>query len=60
MISSFFFKVILDFHFKIIFLGTCAVLNNQTHNLDSVPCKAKEGCPDKPYSPRELYNCKCP
>lgn len=35
--------------------GTCAVLNNQTHNLDSVPCKAKEGCPDKPYTPRELY-----
>lgn len=36
--------------------GTCAVLNSQTHNLDSVPCKAKEGCPDKPYSPKELYN----
>ncbi|XP_065934528.1 uncharacterized protein [Magallana gigas] len=36
--------------------GTCVILNNLTHNVDSVPCKAQEGCPDKPYSPRELYN----
>ncbi|XP_062586866.1 uncharacterized protein LOC134248481 isoform X2 [Saccostrea cucullata] len=36
--------------------GTCAVLNEQTHNLDSVPCEAPAGCPDKPYNPGELYN----
>ncbi|XP_062594138.1 uncharacterized protein LOC134255634 [Saccostrea cucullata] len=36
--------------------GTCAVLNEQTHNLDSVPCEAPAGCPDNPYNPGELYN----
>ncbi|XP_061197593.1 uncharacterized protein LOC133205741 [Saccostrea echinata] len=36
--------------------GTCAVLNAQTYNLDSVPCVAPVGCPDKPYNPGELYN----
>ncbi|XP_078336873.1 uncharacterized protein LOC111133169 [Crassostrea virginica] len=35
--------------------GTCAVLNNVTYNLDSVPCKAAQGCPDSAYSPKELY-----
>ncbi|XP_056016113.1 uncharacterized protein LOC125682114 isoform X2 [Ostrea edulis] len=33
----------------------CAVLNNQTYNLDSVDCKAPSNCPDKPYSPGELW-----
>ncbi|XP_048778500.2 uncharacterized protein LOC125682122 isoform X2 [Ostrea edulis] len=36
--------------------GTCAVLNQQTHNMDAIPCKAPVGCPDEPYSPRNLYN----
>ncbi|XP_061196635.1 uncharacterized protein LOC133204910 [Saccostrea echinata] len=33
----------------------CAVLNNQTHNLDSVDCKAASGCPAVPYNPSELW-----
>ncbi|XP_062594142.1 uncharacterized protein LOC134255637 isoform X2 [Saccostrea cucullata] len=33
----------------------CAVLNNQTHNLDSVDCKAAIGCPENPYNPSELW-----
>ncbi|XP_062581664.1 uncharacterized protein LOC134243425 isoform X2 [Saccostrea cucullata] len=33
----------------------CAVLNNQTHNLDSVDCKAAAGCPRNPYYPSELW-----
>nr|XP_034339418.1 uncharacterized protein LOC117693156 isoform X4 [Crassostrea gigas] len=33
----------------------CAVLNEQTHNLDSVDCKAPSGCPSKPYIPAELW-----
>uniref|UniRef100_A0A8W8JTH5 DZIP3-like HEPN domain-containing protein n=1 Tax=Magallana gigas TaxID=29159 RepID=A0A8W8JTH5_MAGGI len=33
----------------------CAVLNAQTHNLDSVECKAASGCPSQPYIPSELW-----
>lgn len=36
----------------------CAVLNAQTHNLDSVECKAASGCPSQPYIPSELWRCK--
>lgn len=36
----------------------CAVLNAQTHNLDSVECKAASGCPSQPYIPSELWKCK--
>nr|XP_022344027.1 uncharacterized protein LOC111137072 isoform X3 [Crassostrea virginica] len=34
----------------------CAVLNQQTKNLDSVDCKAPSGCPEDPYNPSELWN----
>nr|XP_034339427.1 uncharacterized protein LOC105327203 isoform X2 [Crassostrea gigas] len=33
----------------------CAVLNEQTHNLDSVDCKAPSGCPSQPYIPSVLW-----
>nr|XP_034339424.1 uncharacterized protein LOC105339430 isoform X4 [Crassostrea gigas] len=36
----------------------CAVLNAQTHNLDSVECKAASGCPSQPYIPSELWRYK--
>ena len=36
----------------------CAVLNQQTKNLDSVDCKAPSGCPEDPYNPSELWNRK--
>ncbi|XP_078338953.1 uncharacterized protein LOC111117454 isoform X3 [Crassostrea virginica] len=36
----------------------CAVLNQQTKNLDSVDCKAPSGCPQSPYNPSELWNHK--
>lgn len=39
-------------------LGYCAVLNNQSHNLNFVACKALEGCPGRSYTFNELYNCK--
>ncbi|XP_061190186.1 uncharacterized protein LOC133198048 [Saccostrea echinata] len=35
--------------------GKCAVLNNQTHYLDSVDCKAASVCPAVPYNPSELW-----
>lgn len=40
------------------FLGYCAVLNNQSHNLNYVACEALEGCPNRSYTFNELYNCK--
>lgn len=40
------------------FIGYCAVLNNQSHNLNYVACKALEGCPDRSYTFNESYNCK--
>nr|XP_022312288.1 uncharacterized protein LOC111117454 isoform X2 [Crassostrea virginica] len=36
----------------------CAVLNQQTKNLDSVDCKAPSGCPKDPYNPSELWKHK--
>lgn len=40
------------------FTDKCAVLNEQTHNLDSVDCKALSGCPSQPYIPSVLWQCK--
>lgn len=40
------------------FTDKCAVLNEQTHNLDSVDCKAPSGCPSQPYIPSVLWQCK--
>ncbi|XP_062607541.1 uncharacterized protein LOC134269361 [Saccostrea cucullata] len=33
----------------------CAVLNDLTHSLDSVDCRAVSGCPETPYHPSELW-----
>lgn len=42
----------------ILFTDQCVVLNAQTHNLDSVDCKADSGCPTTLYFPSMLWNCK--
>nr|XP_034339452.1 uncharacterized protein LOC105341280 isoform X9 [Crassostrea gigas] len=36
----------------------CVVLNKQTHNLDSVDCKADTGCPSKTYLSSEVWRYK--
>ncbi|XP_052713968.1 uncharacterized protein LOC128187593 [Crassostrea angulata] len=36
----------------------CVILNAQTHNMDSVDCKADTGCPKDLYLPSDLWRYK--
>lgn len=41
-----------------LFTDECVILNAQTHNMDSVDCKADTGCPKDLYLPSDLWRCK--
>lgn len=50
-------KMNCTFHL-VCFSGFCAVLDEDTYNLNYIKCVAASGCPATAYSAAEVYRCK--